>query len=46
MDSSQVKCKLMSETTGMLGIMLINLGKQTGIWTALAGGDKYTTRRL
>ena len=38
-----LKIKLAGETTGMLGIILLNVGKQTGIWDAFKGGQPYTT---
>ena len=45
MTAADMKMKLAGETSGMLGIMLLNLGKQTGLWTAMAGGQKYTTSK-
>ena len=40
---TDMKTKLMRETMGTLGVMLLNLGKQTGIMAALRGGDKLST---
>jgi len=42
----ELKMKLAGETTGMLGIILLNVGKQTGIWDAFKGGQPYTTGEL
>ena len=40
---TDLKAKLMRETMGTLGVLLLNLGKQTGIMEALRGGDKLST---
>ena len=40
---TDLKTKLMRETMGTLGVLLLNLGKQTGILEALRGGDKLST---
>ena len=40
---TDLKFKLMRETMGTLGVLLLNLGKQTGIMEALRGGDKLST---
>ena len=40
---TDLKFKLMKETMGTLGVLLLNLGKQTGIMEALRGGDKLST---
>ncbi len=40
---TDLKAKLMRETMGTLGVLLLNLGKQTGIMEALRGGDKLCT---
>ena len=40
---TDLKAKLMRETMGTLGVLLLNLGKQTGIMEALTGGDKLST---
>ena len=40
---TDLKTKLMRETMGTLGVLLLNLGKQTGIMDALRGGDKLST---
>jgi len=42
----ELKMKLAGETTGMLGIILLNLGKKTGIWDAFKGGQPLTTGEL
>ena len=40
---TNLKAKLMRETMGTLGVLLLNLGKQTGIMEALRGGYKLST---
>jgi len=36
----------MGEATGMLGVMLLNLGLETGAWQAMRGGQSMTAAQL
>ena len=38
--------KVMGEVTGMMGVMLLNLGKETGVWKAMRGGESVTPSQL
>jgi len=38
--------KVMGEATGMMGVMLLNLGKETGVWEAMRGGESVTPSQL
>ena len=38
--------KVMGEVTGMMGVMLLNLGKETGVWNAMRGGENVTPAKL
>jgi len=47
MSSAQaMKDKVMGEVTGMLGVMLLNLGMETGAWQAMRGGASTTPAQL
>ena len=46
MSAQAMKEKMMGEVTGMLGVMLLNLGKETGVWQAMRGGASVTTAKL
>lgn len=43
---TDLKSKLMRETMGTLGVMLLHLGKKTGILESLRGGNKLTTSEI
>jgi len=41
-----MKEKVMGDVTGMLGVLLLNLGKETGVWVAMKGGEPTTPAQL
>ena len=41
-----MKMKVMGEVTGMMGVMLLNLGKEAGVWKAMRGGESVTPSQL
>ena len=43
MAAVDIKNKIMGEVTGMLGVLLLNLGKQVGLFEVLKGGKHMTT---
>ena len=46
MSAEDMKMKVMGEVTGMMGVMLLNLGKETGVWKAMRGGESVTPSQL
>jgi hypothetical protein len=46
MSAQVIKEKIMGEVTGMLGVMLLNLGKETGVWQAMGQWDCCYGRQL
>merc|ERR1712236_108688 len=46
MSVEEVKLKIMGEVTGMLGVIVLNLGKDTGVWKAMRGGSNLTPKQV
>ena len=46
LSAADMKMKIGGEVSATLGVFLLNLGKQTGLWEAFRGCGKYTTAEL
>merc|ERR1712198_403278 len=46
MSVEEVKLKIMGEVTGMLGVIVLNLGMETGVWRAMRGGSNLTPKQV